>query len=467
MLSALVLIAGLGVGADSSASTKASASERKDASWTLGISRFSVSGAQAASSTIGDILPHLVLERLALLPPRTFSVEEIRETANLARLKELFTAGAELASKLDARAVGFFDPSIDREARKPALDKADSAVRESRKKLESLQSSPLQSAEMVQKTSLLWSGHAKGELVDIKSGITAAAAANKVNFLLTGKLEIKSGYAFATLRGYDADLGRYMFTWEGVCSVEDPEPLADEIASRLERWIAGRDFARYEFHVAPPSAKVIVNGQVLGQERIAYIFESDEITVEIEAAGYEPRKMTHPVVMGERRRFDIELPPLEVGTLLVTVDPPGASLSLDSVPIGEAPQTLKLDGQRLILSASAPGRESASLVLPESGESRLDLVLSPADNLGPNGRIEAARDKFYSALGWFAVSIPVTALSVGVRNVYAEAEARSPLESTTEARTLSDVVVVGASIGTAIAAVNAVIQLIEYLRVSR
>ncbi len=455
----------LGVRTEIQAET--SDSKSNEAVWTLGVARFSVSGDTGASTTIGDILPRLVLDRLAALPPRRASPEETREAGNLARLRELFTAGADLAAKLDARAVGFFDPSIDREARKPALDKADSAVRESRKKLESLQSSPEMQADPARRTCALWAGHAKGELIELKSGVAAAAASNKLNFLVSGALEIRSGYAFATLRGYDADLGREVFTWEGVCSVEDPEPLADEIAAKLERWTAGGDYARYEFRVAPSFARVKVNGRVLGQERVAYIFDADEIVVELEAAGYEPKKLTSPVVPGERRRFDIELSPLAVGTVLVTADPPEASISLDSVPLGAPPQTITLDGQRLILSASAPGRESASVILPESGESKLDLVLPPADDLGPNGRIEAARGGFYSALGWLAVSIPVTALSLGVRNVYAEAETRSLLESTSQARMASDIAVVTASIGTAAAAVNMIIHLIKYLRVSR
>ncbi len=446
---------------------------KDEPAWILGIARFSLSGEDGASASIGDIIPTLILGRLASLPPRAQSAEEAREAAALAELRALFSAGAELASKLDARSSAFFDPASAPEARKPAIAKADSAVAESRKKLEALFADDGKGEgdedgpDSGPRASRLWEGHARGELIDAKAGAAQAAKSSGVDLLVAGSIEIRSGYALATLRGYDRSLEREVFAWEDACSVEDPEPLAAAMAARLEFWVAGRDFARIEIRASPASARITVNGRELDRSGIAYIFDELEATIEAGAAGYGAFSEIIPLRHGERRALSIALSPLSLGSALVQVDPPGASLSLDSVPIGEAPLTIALDGTRRILSASAPGREGASLVLPESGDERLDIVLPLEDALGPEGRLEAARGGFYSSLGLLAISIPATALSIGARNVYAEAEARSPAASASAARASADIVVIAAAAGTAAAAVNMFFRLAKYLGAAR
>ncbi len=350
------------------------------------------------------------------------------------------------------------------------MAKADEAVAQSREKLEDLLAgggSEGGGADSGPRASLLWEGHARGELIEAKSGPASAAKASGVDLLVTGSIEIRSGYALATIRGYDRSVERVVFAWEDAASVEDPEPLAAALAARLERWIAGRDFARIEIDASPASARVRVNGSEVDRSGVAYVLDAGEATITAEAAGYGSFRQDIYLRPGERRNLSVVLSPLSLGSALVLVDPPGASVSLDSVPLGEAPLTIALDGTRGILSAIAPGREGASLVLPESGDSTLEIALPLDDGLGPRGRLEAARGGFYSSLGWLAIAIPATALSIGARNVYAEAETRSPSASAGTARATADVVVIAAAAGAGAAAINMFIHLIKYLGAAR
>lgn len=439
--------------------------------WVLGIARFDVKekGAPSSSAPIGEALPLLIAGRLAKLPPRSIPPDEAAEAARLSTLRALFAAGADLASKLDARSAAFMAPYASPEARDPAVKAADKAVAESRKKLTEL--SPEGRAEIgaagESRAAVLWPGNVGGDLVDAKAGAAAAAKANAVDLLVTGSVELLSGYAAVTIRGFDRSLGREVFSWKGVCSLEDPEPLAEETAIRLERWTAGKDFARLAIRVAPASARVEVDGVEVGPERIFYGFEAGEMVVEAEAGGFLPYRQTLRLALGERRSIDISMSPWIFGNALVTVDPPGAAISVDSVPAGAAPLSIPLDGTRGVLVARAEGRESASLVLPASGDLDLGISLLPSDGLGPAGRIEAARESFFKALGWLVLAIPPTALSAGAYSLYSEADGRSPLESTSRSRVVSGIVLGASAAATAAASVNAIAKLVRYLKAAR
>jgi hypothetical protein len=418
---------------------------------------------------------------LATLPPRMTPPDEASEAARLSSLRELFAAGADLASKLDARSAAFLTPYASPEARDPALKAADKAVEDSRKRLMELspsdgatgsaQGAPGQGAAAPQaekaRAAVLWSGHAGGDLVDAKAGAAAAAKASGVDLLVTGSIDLRSGYAAVTVRGYDRALDREVFSWKGACSLEDPEPLAEELAIRLERWTAGRDFARLAIRVSPASARVEVDDVECGPGRIVYDFDAGDAVVEAEAGGFLPYRETLRLSLRERRTLDVVLSPRSLGSALVTVDPPGASISVDSVPAGTSPLSIPLDGTRGVLVARADGREGASVVLPASGDQSVGISLLPSDGLGPTGRVEAAREDFFKALGWLVVAIPPTALSAGAYSLYSEAEGRSPLASTGRSRLVSGIVLAASAAGTAAASVNSIIKLVRYLKAAR
>jgi hypothetical protein len=311
----------------------------------------------------------------------------------------------------------------------------------------------------------LWSGNARGLLIDPPTNdLAKAAKASSVDLLVTGSVAIESGYARVLVRGFDASLGREVFAWKSYCSVDDPEPLALDMARRLERWTAGRDFARLELRPVPATAELRINGELIpGDSRIAYLYRAGPVVVSAIASGYAPYSTSVDLALGEEKAQDIELQPLATGSVSLSTDPSGASISLDSVPLGRSPLSIGLDGSRAIVSATAEGRESQTIVLPASGDANIDLSLPPSDGLGPSGRISAAKDRYYSSLGWFVLSIPVTALSYGAFYGYDEAYARSGASSLYDARNTAVTVVAVAGTATAVTAVFMIIRLIKYL----
>ena len=375
--------------------------------WTLGIARFVQATVGESSSVLQETLPRLIAADLKTLPVRHTPDATAAEIAKLSILRAHFSAGVDLATKLDARSARFFEPSLDQYSKKDSIVLADKQIASSSQKLAELDWATTDSSIMpIDRVAKLWDGNANGQLIDTTvSGLSSAAKAAGVDLLVTGSIARQSGYAIVVVRGFDAILERDVFVWKTFCSVDDPAPLAEDIARRLELWVAGRAFARIELHLNPSSSDLRVNGELFsGKSLVIYAYENGRVNLEMTASGFATRNINVDLVLGDRKSIDIVLEPLATGIVHLTTDPPDAAINLDSVPMGRSPISIKLDGGRGIANATAQDHESQNIVLPSSGESDLNINLLPSDGLGPSGRIVAAKDLFYQSLGWFVLT---------------------------------------------------------------
>jgi len=482
LLSATLLIsASVGLFAEGSAPTAspqaangAKPEPKSDSTWILGIARFSQGEGGGASTILLSTLPRLIVADLQSLPIRRAPPEEAAEIAKMKKARERFMAGTELATKLDERSVGFLNPMTAGAEKSFGIYSAEKAVKESYKKLtEILKEANKERPQIAAGTDLavkLWNGHAAGKLIDTpEADLAKAAKAAGVDFLVSGTVAImESGYAAVILRGYDVALDREVINMKSHCAVDDPEPVAREMADRLERLCAGRDFTRIDVLPNPADAELFVNGRSFsGSSRVAYVYEPGLVHISANAPGYESGSTEVIVGLGERRSVELELESKITGSVALTTDPANASVNLDSVPLGTSPQTIGLDGSRKVLSVSAEGRESETVVLPASGESNLNIELKPSDGIGPAGRISAAKDDFYWSLGWFAVSVPITTLTLGIYNGYDEAYQRSGSPSLAYSRWNASRALAVACTLSATTAVFMVIRLVKYLKTTR
>jgi len=435
--------------------------------WVIGIARFTAEDLPSEMMPLADVIPRLIAADLVVLPPRLQPETEARKAASYSEESALFTVGAELSTRLDERAARFLDPSLSPTARSSEIAAADKKVRESSTNLgkapEGLSSAPNQILAR------LWEGNARGELLERPTSSPAATAKGKeLDFLVYGEVSMASGYALVRVSGFDASLHETVFSWKGFCAPDDPAPLARDFARRIERWTAGREFARLDIDVDPRSALVSVDGQLLsGNALVAYRFEPSTVSVEATASGYSPASSITQLELGEREELSLKLEPTVSGSASIVADPPDASILVDSIPVGTAPLTVPLSGRREIVSAHAPGREQTLSVLPASGEVSLNLALRLDDGRGPGGRVSEAKDRFYKALGWFFLSVPVSSLATGARSLYAEAATRSSNSGIASASTLSGIAVGVSLTASAALAVNAIIYLTRYLKTAR
>lgn len=415
------------------------------------------------------MIPRLIGAELVVLPPRLAPESESREASTLKEERARFAKGEELATLLDERAARFLDPALDPAARGAGIASADAKVHESSRALEPAAAkggSPEASAPPRPVSARLWDGNGRGELLEAVDSPASAAKAKSLDLFVYGDVSMVSGYALVRVEGYDASLQRTAFSWKAFCSPDDPAPLAKDFAARIERWVAGRDFARLDLDVQPRSARVYVDGESLSSEgRSIYRFEPGPVRVEAEAPGYDASSTVAELVLGERRSLSVSLAPAVVGSATITVDAPDATVLVDSVPAGGSPVTLPLSGRREIVTAYAPGRERATVVLPASGQAAVSIDLS-LDEDGA-GRLSEAKDDFFKALGWFFVSLPVSSLAVGIDSINEEAAARTYDSGLISASSVSDAAKNISIAGSAVLAINAIVRLYRYLRLVR
>jgi hypothetical protein len=440
--------------------------------WIVGLARFSADSSRPELATLQTVLPLLIAADLGSLPPRYSSESERAAAAARTAERNRFAAGKELFARLDDRALRFLDPASSPPQRVADLLISNQNVVKAREKLASELGSPLLLSSAKDETTLpsaLWDGNAKGQLIDPASGIPSSIArSQKISLLIFGTLRDLSGYVEVRLEGYDASLGTDVFAWKGFCAPEDPSPLARSFARKIVEFVAGRAFARLVVKPSPDSARISIDGSNLSLgERTIYRYASGPVNLRVEAPGYIPVVSSLNLNLGEWKQVDVRLDPKRTGTAVIRTTPPTAQISLDSLPKGSGPVDVDLNGTRIIASASAPGYEPSTITLPRSGSADVHIDLRPSDGLGPGGRVEKAKDSFYGSLGWFVLSVPVTALTAGLANGYAEAAIRSGDPQLLGSAQNSQIAV-GAAIGaSAVLAINAIVHLVLYLDSTR
>lgn len=164
--------------------------------------------------------------------------------------------------------------------------------------------------------------------------------------------------------------------------------------------IAGRDteqrlevtlepaWAEVTLRSRPPGAALLVDGEPAGTTPLTAEILEGERTFELRLAGHEPWRETVRVVAGQPLELpEVELRPADA-TLVVTTEPPGASVLADGVYQGVSPVRVAVRPQRRVaLSAFKDGYRTARRTV-EIGRGELEVTLALEPELG-RVRIEA------------------------------------------------------------------------------
>lgn len=460
----------------SSASTASSpAAAKADDSYVVALGRIEDRGLLPGEAGFLSSFPELLAEKLRDLPLRKRDEAYEAEKAEAERSRLLYSAGSDLASSLDALALRELEPGIAEADRRQNVLAARKKADEARKKLAEIENpapgkkAPSSPGGPLPLKVSLFADNLAGSFPEVgKAGPAAAISGKGIDLLVYGYAEDSSGYVALSLSGYDAALGRELFSWRDFADPDDPLPLAVELAERLRAWVAGADYARIAIDIDPPAAYLLADGRLLGaKDRVLYRFDAGTLRLAAAMPGHEAKLLDLPYAPGERKSVGLALDAIPSGSVSVSTQPEGASLSLNGLPLGPSPLSAELSGRRAVVSASAPGFESASAVVPATGSASIDLRLRPEDGLGPSGRIARARDGFYNALGIFVLSLPAASISYAVNGIYYEAASRSYDETMINDYYSSGYVFAAAAGISAAAAINTIVRLVLYIGATR
>jgi hypothetical protein len=151
----------------------------------------------------------------------------------------------------------------------------------------------------------------------------------------------------------------------------------------------------------PPGAQLLVDGKLAGVTPTTLTLPQGTHSLTLRGSGAEPRTMNVAVSAGTQVSQYIELPRAEArgettsGRLQVRTDPPGALVTVDSIPRGASPVTI---------GNLAPGDHS--VVVSANGNSVQQSVTVDAGMTSALVVPLAARDKALLS-GWIAIASPI------------------------------------------------------------
>ena len=135
--------------------------------------------------------------------------------------------------------------------------------------------------------------------------------------------------------------------------------------------------ATLQLHSEPPAARVLLNGEFVGETPLRETVRPGEVVVRFEHRFHDAAAQRIVLARDEERRVDANFAPAE-GVLEITSNPRGATLLLDGEPLEEAaPAVLDLPSGAYAVTATIPARQTKTEtveVLPR-GHTRLAFEL--------------------------------------------------------------------------------------------
>ena len=183
-----------------------------------------------------------------------------------------------------------------------------------------------------------------------------------------GRVEEIGGFVYVEVRALETARGREVFTYQ---DAGDPQTISDAMVGASEELATvflGGPWAALTVQSDPDDAAIFVDGRfaAIGTSLIPYLSPGRK-QVQVTAEGYVPVTAEVSVIAGQRAALQVTLSPVDTGSIVVSSQPPGARVYLDSRIQGVAPVTVPRPQQtRRLLAITDAGAVAVARVAPGS-----------------------------------------------------------------------------------------------------
>jgi hypothetical protein len=406
--------------------------------WTLCITAFDVSGLPPSRQIFGEVLVREIAESLKNIERRFRTGAEAGYYQDYAWSKSRAEAAKALLAKQNEKDLLIFQGDPDWRYRKN-LKAVEEQILELEVKLREIEASipevsgdPVFTLSEANKNGATPSRPKAGEEYRF-------CASQNADALLTGEVSEFYGRIFVSLKMYT--LYTRSYSWEDsiIFSSEDLDAAMDELSVRLAAAVSATVPAAIVVHARPENAVVLVNGTFAGTGEVPAMDRSPgKVEVEVFAENHAQAKVDVELNAGEMTEFFIDLPPLSLSALSVTVPAsPGSSVYLGSLFRGYTPLSLEIPrDQFTYISVEAPSGEvgtaiyqsdrvvrgSAEFVREEKNGEEESLAFTTRLFPSPEEkRVERARRAFYTSYGIFWFVLPAALLTSAISASYIDA----------------------------------------------
>jgi hypothetical protein len=323
-----------------------------------------------------------------------------------------------------------------------------------------------------------WTRHNSGSLVDPVRDPAATCENEKIDVLIYGSAAAAGNFISFDIVVYLASLGTVVWRGREYASPDGLDKAAEAFTRPVAEAILGRSYALVTYGIQPPTAVVTVDGKPVGMMSDLFL-EDGEHELVATATGYKTGSLYFRTQTGSDNALTLKLEAQPAVDFILSSEPPGASIYIDGSFVGTSPVDIAGAGFTRVARASLAGYQDVQLIIkPDALLDDINLNLVPSDGSPFNDRFDLSKDRFYTSLGYFVMSLPVTVISGGLFQTYYNASAAASelyggaidesLRTRLNTGFYSTQVVFWASAAASIGlAVNAVIRFVSYINSTR
>ena len=239
----------------------------------------------------------------------------------------------------------------------------------------------------------------------------------KLDMLISGRIESIGELVYFSLEAYtfaDASWEEFFFSASGFTTLEDALLQA---RGALRQKVLGRPWSSLSI-TTRRDAWIYLNGKLSGVGGLNdLILSPGAHRLRIEAEAAETLEETVLLEAGEEHFLEFSLTESPVPEIEVASDPDGAQVYLSSLWAGTTPLLLPETGRDGTLRLVLKGYKDVLVPVSELESGKNNFILE-RQFYDPELRLRAKRDRLYTAVGLFTLSLPVTIFSYSLYRDY-------------------------------------------------
>ena len=374
--------------------------------WVVGFSMFDAVGLSPENAYLAYSIPLLLKDEVSGLDSHAYADDERELSRKSIIAREISAVEKSITAIRQQRDSLFFGDVPPTAAALQAVDDRVTTAIARRDFLRSLDRALV--AVPAEKPIAFKDGTGPGKLLDLLRVPAATyCARQEIDLLVGGSIQEVQGYLLVNIWMFDAARGNTTRSTRDAAQRDELYASLPPLGKELAGILLGRQWSVVAFAPSPPNASLYVDGVLAASGASPALYLSPGIKeISVSAPGYREEKLTLMLTPGQESPLAVTLEKEPAASVFIVSEPAGAALYVDSIWQGTTPLLQEKPPVRSRGMLSLSGFYDLPFSIGLDSPAQLSFSLQP--DLGARDAVQKkARDQFYAAFGWFALSVPL------------------------------------------------------------